>query len=164
MASTPETTPDLSPNDSDSGDEMQELIFANRGCCHFIPFFSCQRSNGSGSIWWERISKQSSEKEENWWAKGLKKLRDWSELVAGPRWKTFIRQFNKNRSYCCGPRIGKFQYDPVSYALNFDDGLGQNSHYSDADRVFRDFSSRYAAIPISAKSSMDLRRDAPSFA
>lgn len=88
----------------------------------------------------------------------FKKVREWSELVAGPKWKTFIRRCSKNR-----PKPGKFQYDPLSYALNFDEGHGQNGNLEDEDRVFRDFSSRYASIPMSAKSSMDLGKDGPTF-
>ncbi|KAF7148253.1 hypothetical protein RHSIM_Rhsim03G0043300 [Rhododendron simsii] len=43
----------------------------------------------------------------------------------------------------------------ISYTLNFDNWVGQNGHF--------DFSSRYAAIPVSTKSSMDLGRDALVF-
>ncbi|KAI8562207.1 hypothetical protein RHMOL_Rhmol03G0016700 [Rhododendron molle] len=43
----------------------------------------------------------------------------------------------------------------ISYAFNFDDGVGPNDHF--------DFSSRYAAIPVLAKLLMDLGRDAPVF-
>ncbi|KAL6955196.1 hypothetical protein U1Q18_012423 [Sarracenia purpurea var. burkii] len=156
----------LSPKDSDSDDETQEILFAQRGCCQWITLFASDRSSISGSICrWERISNASPDKKETWWSKGLiafKKLREWSELLAGPRWKNFIRRFNKNQFYG-GNKIGKFHYDPLSYALNFDDGL-RKSLRSDDERFFRDFSSRYAAIPTSAKSSMDLGRNAPLFA
>lgn len=84
------------------------------------------------------------------------KVREWSELVAGPKWKTFIRRFNKNRS-----KTNKFNYDPMSYSLNFDDGPGVNDQSED-DSLFRDFSSRFASIPVSAKSSMDLGEDSSS--
>ncbi|GAB4836629.1 hypothetical protein Ancab_001542 [Ancistrocladus abbreviatus] len=93
--------------------------------------------------------------EDRWWVRSWKKMREWSEIVAGPRWKTFIRRFRKNR------RQGNFGYDPLSYAMNFDEG--QTGNYWDEDYGFRDFSSRYAAIPASAKSSMDLGKDGPSF-
>lgn len=156
MESTAETT---SPNSDSDSDEMHDIMFAKRGCCHWhIPIFSCiGKSNTSGSSW-ERISSSSPEKEleakSGWWLSAFMKLREWSEVVAGPRWKTFIRRFNKNSRGCCGMKNGKFQYDALSYALNFDDGVGeQNVHF---DNVFRDFSSRYAAIPISTKSSINV--------
>ncbi|KAJ4960036.1 hypothetical protein NE237_019946 [Protea cynaroides] len=112
--------------------------------------------------WRNSNNKVAADNEEKWWSKGwiaILKIRELSEIMAGPRWKTFIRRFNKNNN----KGGGRFQYDPLSYALNFDEGTGHSDH-QDEDRVFRDFSFRFASIPISAKSSMDLGRDAPSFA
>ncbi|KAF5946458.1 hypothetical protein HYC85_016686 [Camellia sinensis] len=88
------------------------------------------------------------------------KVREWSEIVAGPRWKTFIRRFNRNKSG--GSKHANFQYDPLSYALNFDDGSAQIADLED-EYGFPNFSSRYAAIPMTAKSSMDFGKDAPAF-
>lgn len=85
----------------------------------------------------------------------FKKIKEWSELVAGPKWKTFIRQFKKKQS-----KQSKFQYDPESYSLNFDEGQALTD---DDDLFFRDFSSRYASVPISSKSSMDLGKVGLSF-
>ncbi|KAF7129962.1 hypothetical protein RHSIM_Rhsim10G0023200 [Rhododendron simsii] len=77
-------------------------------------------ASGPSSIFkWERISNSSLEEEES----VFKKLREWLELMAGLRWKTFIGQFNKTCGGCCEMRNDKlFQYDPLSYALNFDNG------------------------------------------
>ncbi|KAL5723651.1 hypothetical protein ACHQM5_007025 [Ranunculus cassubicifolius] len=153
--------------DQDLNDDIPDIIFAKRRCCFCIPCFRLERSTTVGSPWWERIG----ESEEKWWKKpwnAVLKVREWSEIMAGPKWKTFIRRFNK-KSGCGGGGIGgggrhgKFQYDPLSYSLNFDEGLAQSDYVEDDDHVFRDFSSRYAAIPNSAKSSMDLGKDAPSF-
>lgn len=82
----------------------------------------------------------------------LKKIKEWSELVAGPKWKTFIRRFKKKRS----SKQSRFKYDPASYSLNFDEGQG---YKEDDDLYLRDFSSRYAFVPGSSKSSMDLGKD-----
>jgi hypothetical protein len=93
------------------------------------------------------------------------KIREWSELVAGPRWKTFIRRFNRNARFGSGgpaARVGstRFQYDPLSYAMNFDEGHGASPEGDFTG--YRDFSTRFAILPGSAKSSMDLGgRDAP---
>lgn len=142
--------PEFSSTETDSDEEMQEeLAFANRrGCCFWLPCFG----SGQSDTIWERIS-TTPEKEDtsrwswDWWEKGLnalKKVREWSELVAGPKWKTFIRRFNKSRGLKGGAR---FQYDPVSYALNFDEGQGPNGLLvGDDDRFYRDFSSRFASI------------------
>ncbi|PIA62129.1 hypothetical protein AQUCO_00200257v1 [Aquilegia coerulea] len=162
-------------------DNMTEMVFHKRGCCFWIPCLGSDRSNklgGSPSPWWERIG--NAENEEKWWNKGWKavlKVREWSEIMAGPKWKTFIRRFNKKNGgggggggssgggsllSGGGGKQRKFQYDPLSYSLNFDEGPGHNGQ-SDEDYVFRDFSSRYATIPISAKTSMDLGKDGPTF-
>ncbi|CAI8609941.1 unnamed protein product [Vicia faba] len=104
------------------------------------------------SIWWERVRSASFSQShpttttttaDRWWSRGLKalkKLRAWSEIVAGPRWKTFIRKFNQHRSSRC--MANKYQYDPLSYALNFDEGQNEDSR----DDGFRNFSTRYAAV------------------
>lgn len=52
----------------------------------------------------------------------LMKVREVSEVVAGPKWKTFIRRiggyFRKNKT-----GRDQFRYDSESYALNFDGGF-----------------------------------------
>ncbi|GMY13401.1 stress induced [Fagus crenata] len=139
-------------------EDENELFFANRGCCMWMPCAGSERASTVGSAWWERI-RTADTNDDPWWARGWRKLRDWSELVAGPKWKTFIRRFNKNRF---NKMSSKYQYDPLSYALNFDDGPGQNSQL-DEDYLGRDFSCRFASIPASAKTSMDLGKDPPLF-
>ncbi|PIM99492.1 hypothetical protein CDL12_28012 [Handroanthus impetiginosus] len=143
----PSTAVESCGKDEDLSDDFEETAFFSRGCCYFWNF-PCCRSRKSD---WERIS--TSEKEQqgsadrSWWRKGInavKKVREWSELVAGPKWKTFIRRLNKTTGRS---KPGKFQYDPMSYSLNFDEGPGRGSQFED-DRIFRDFSSRYAEIPV----------------
>ncbi|TXG54631.1 hypothetical protein EZV62_019887 [Acer yangbiense] len=158
---------------TDRSDDHQEMEFFERGCCFWIPCIGSNRGGPVGSTWWHRIGTVESNSTESRWFQGWMKVREWSELVAGPKWKTFIRTFRKNRHFfaggCCGVGGGggvkrsKFQYDPLSYALNFDEGPGKNSHFIDEDLAARDFSSRYASLPASAKSSMDLGHDAAPF-
>lgn len=164
--------------DSESiGEERTNDLVANRCCSFCIPCVGSRRSSSVGLVWWERI-RSTQVREESFWFRGLqafKKLREWSEIVAGPKWKTFIRRFNRNRS---GAGIGgglsrhgsKFQYDPLSYALNFDEGLGQNNSL-DADEdhpLFRNFSTRYASVPshmpIKSSSALDSGKDMAVFA
>lgn len=154
--------PETSSHANDDED-VHDFLFANRGCCSWIPCLgSATGSSTIGSSWWERIKK--AESKDRWWTRGWKKFREWSELVARPKWKNFfIHRFNKNRTGLeSSERNAKFNYDPMSYALNFDEGLGQNNHL-DEDYLSRDFSCRYASIPASAKSSMDLGKDGPVF-
>ncbi|KAG2605281.1 uncharacterized protein LOC120671433 [Panicum virgatum] len=125
------------------------------------------RAEPASEEWWHRVGAASGRR--RWWRRGvdaLMKVREWSELVAGPRWKTFIRRLRLRRG---GPRHGagagggKLNYDPLSYALNFDDG-GGGPEGDDDYAGHLDFSARFVAPPpaASARSSMDLGgRDAP---
>lgn len=101
-------------------------------------------------------------------------MREWSEVVAGPRWKTYIRRFRRcggggrvgNSSGGCGCAMpnrssdqGKFRYDQLSYSLNFDDGK-ETGHFDD-EFPYRDYSMRFAApsLPVSTKCSIDFDSD-----
>ncbi|GAB2222810.1 hypothetical protein Droror1_Dr00016937 [Drosera rotundifolia] len=134
------------PADSADSDFLDTEFAHRRRCC-------C----------WFRPPSLASSSSDTWWSRGWRKLREWSEIVAGPRWKTFIRRFRKNK----GGERKKFGYDPLSYAMNFDEeGNGKNGDdgdWDDDDLGFRDFSSRYAVIPASAKSSFDWGRDGATF-
>lgn len=147
MVSTSHEIPENLINNND--DDLHEAAFSRRRCCFCLPCFGSKRSSTGDSIWWERIStgENKTPVEDPGYLRAWKRVREWSELVAGPRWKTFIRTFRKNWT---GPtRQSKYQYDPLSYALNFDDGSGQ----MDGNFIACDFSSRYAAVPASVKPS-----------
>ncbi|XP_047328553.1 uncharacterized protein LOC124932004 [Impatiens glandulifera] len=150
--------------ESNDETEMIDSISSNRrNYCFCIPCFKSNRSSTTGSNWWHRI--REAEQDERWWSKGItafKKVREWSEIVAGPRWKTFIRRFNRNKNGG-GGKHGKFNYDPLSYSLNFDEGTAATNGDSDEEYGFRNFSSRYASIPNTAKSSIDYGKDQPTF-
>lgn len=164
-SSLAQTSIDLSPRETDPlDDEVQEQFFTKRsGCCLWLPCFRSGPSSSTDSIWWERM-RTVAEKEDPWWFRGWKKVREWSELTAGPKWKTFIRRFNKSRHGTGGykPANVKFAYDPISYARNFDEGPRANGDL-DNDYLNHSFSCRFASVPASAKSSMDVGKDGPSF-
>lgn len=71
-----------------------------------------------------QLLNDDEDNEEPWWIKKMKKVREASELLAGPKWKNFIRKAGR---YCNIRKNNKhntqFQYDPESYALNFDSGF-----------------------------------------
>lgn len=129
-------------------DEADAAFFSRRGhrCCgcFWAPPWAASSSpspsprtrraeQGGDQEWWHRVGEggggAASSGRRRWWRRGvdaLMKVREWSELVAGPRWKTFIRRFRRS-----SPRHGaaggvggggKLNYDPLSYALNFDEG------------------------------------------
>ncbi|KDP45384.1 hypothetical protein JCGZ_09633 [Jatropha curcas] len=147
-----------------STQDIQERDFGEKRCCFWIPFLSEEPSRSSvGSVFWERInsiesSHTATNKEEPWWKRGWKKMKEWSEIVAGPKWKTLIRKIGRKRQSNSGKQgTGKFHYDPLSYALNFDEGPRENGHF-DEDLMGREFSSRYS-LPPSCKSSLDFDND-----
>ncbi|CAN4100480.1 unnamed protein product [Withania somnifera] len=120
-------------------------LFHKRRRCFYFPSFNStnQLTTYVNLDWWRRF-RHGAVNEGSVWTKGitaLKNLREWSEIVAGPRWKTFIRRFHRNKS---GSRNAKFQYDPLSYSLNFDEGRGNNGE-EEEELVLRNFSTRYAA-------------------
>ncbi|WZZ00515.1 hypothetical protein YC2023_072843 [Brassica napus] len=124
-----------------------------RRCCSCFPTF---RSRSSAYSSWGRIrtvDDNHSVDDPAWWKRAALKIREWSEIVAGPRWKTFIRRFNRD------PRRGrdwdaseKFQYDPLSYSLNFDDDDEDDEYVGLGG--FRSFSTRYASVPVSSGKSL----------
>ncbi|XVE84715.1 hypothetical protein DITRI_Ditri17bG0035600 [Diplodiscus trichospermus] len=156
-------------------------LLRNSRCCFCFPCFSSRRTPSTvGIAFWERIRTAQVQSDSSLWARSLRafqKVREWSEIVAGPRWKTFIRRFNRNKSGIGGEggRHGQFHYDPLSYALNFDEGPGQNGDFEDDNGFgdFRAFSTRYASVSGSEKmvlastttaSSLQAQKDVAVFA
>lgn len=154
--------------------ESSETLFRSRrrGCFCFPCFDRSQSPSASpavGVTWWQSqmtLTAEIAASGNSLWKRSVgavMKIREWSELVAGPRWKTFIRRFNRNRSGAgSGSKHANFQYDPLSYAMNFDEGPGHNGDSPEEgdDGYYygsRNFSSRYA------KGSMDLGKDGPTF-
>jgi len=150
-------TPDISPS-YDNNDDIHDLAFAKRRCC-WIPCLTTDpvpsSSGTAGPGFWQRIKPvDRTTSPESWWFRGWMRIRDCSELLAGPRWKTFLRRFNKKPGG--GTQYGRFQYDPSSYALNFDQGSRRRPE--DDDLMDRNFSSRYS-LPPSRKSSIDFDKE-----
>ncbi|XP_062233219.1 uncharacterized protein LOC133930567 [Phragmites australis] len=154
-------------------DDADGAFFSRRGhrCCgcFWAPAWrsSSPHARRAGAEWWHGVGEGSGggAARQRWWRRGvdaLMKVREWSELVAGPRWKTFIRRFRRHPRHGTGAGAGgKLNYDPLSYALNFDEGHCTSPEGGDY-RGYRDFSARFVAPLGSAKSSMDLGgRDAP---
>ncbi|OWM72852.1 uncharacterized protein LOC116197694 [Punica granatum] len=108
--------------------------------------------------WWSRGSyhnahrplldgDDSHHRHGQWWKAVKEKLmeaREFTEVVAGPKWKTFIRRvggyFGKNKK----AQRGQFGYDAESYALNFDGGFDREGEEDDA-LMYNIRSSRFTA-------------------
>ncbi|XP_006291910.2 uncharacterized protein LOC17886946 [Capsella rubella] len=128
---------DLEPETTTS-----DPLVGESSCGSCLPGF---RANAAKSSWWQRIH-SNHHHEPRWWVRAFLKIREWSEVVAGPRWKTFIRRFNRDRRQGRDwDDAAKFRYDPLSYNLSFED------EYKDDEAGFgglRSFSMRYASVPV----------------
>ncbi|XP_020240625.1 uncharacterized protein LOC109819329 [Cajanus cajan] len=153
----------IEPDTTGSGEDRSNSRLANTRCTFCFP--CCFGSRHSVDFaWWERVQAQPPTESPGGrlWSRGVMafmKVREWSELAAGPRWKTFIRRFNRSRSGSNRHAPGKYQYDPLSYALNFDEG--HNGEFDDDSfSPLRNFSTRYATPPpfksVSADSNQDV--------
>ncbi|CAI0388668.1 unnamed protein product [Linum tenue] len=130
-------------------DQEEENSSAFSGCNCFGSLFSrwgtksassesnsylLMQNRGGGKTGEDENQQQKTEP-SSWVMNQMKKLKEVSEMVAGPKWKNFIRQ--KQR------RNQKFTYNAESYALNFDCGLDEEEY----DYV-PGFSQRFAAVPV----------------
>ncbi|GAB2221183.1 hypothetical protein Droror1_Dr00012352 [Drosera rotundifolia] len=133
-------------------DDAATFLSSPRFCCFQNPFTFPHHT--SSSSFCDRI--RVAEAERKWWAApvtALRRLREWSEIVAGPRWKTFIRRFNR-RGARQGIPTGNFGYDPLSYSLNFDEGVAAMSNgdgeVEEEIGYYPDFMSRYGSVKSTA--------------
>ncbi|KAL2327375.1 hypothetical protein Fmac_020802 [Flemingia macrophylla] len=74
---------------------------------------------------------------DSWVSCKLRTMKEFSEVIAGPKWKTFIRKIS---GYGRKQQKNRFQYDEHSYALNFNSGAE-----SEDDDMPPSFSARYIA-------------------
>ncbi|KAE8698449.1 hypothetical protein F3Y22_tig00110597pilonHSYRG00224 [Hibiscus syriacus] len=110
----PQEKPETWPLRDDEYTQDSEDAYPSSGCgC--IGGLCGWRRNSNGYM----VQAQAEEvRSESWLKRKAKKLKEISEVLAGPRWKNFIRRFspygiNKKRR-------SQFHYDPQSYQLNFD--------------------------------------------
>jgi|UniRef100_A0A2N9FWW3 hypothetical protein len=120
----------------DMNDDYNEEADSGCGCgCLRLLGFKQRQSNDNESKY---LLQQKGEHRETWWVEKLNKVKEVTEVLAGPKWKTFIRKisgFGINKK-----QKKRFQYDSQSYALNFDTGFDREE-----DGLVLDFTSRYAA-------------------
>ncbi|XP_058759615.1 uncharacterized protein LOC131632912 [Vicia villosa] len=110
------------------------------GCgCGFFRVFT--------SEWWRRHDEEDKHLldersegirgEDTWMMEKLKKMKETSEVMAGPKWKTFIRKIS---GYGRKQQRNRFQYDEHSYALNFNSG----AQSEDEEYLPPSFSTRFS--------------------
>ncbi|RDX74086.1 hypothetical protein CR513_46207, partial [Mucuna pruriens] len=92
--------------------------------------------------WWQGDDEEGKElleqkgDGESWVVRKLRKAKEVSEVIAGPKWKTFLRKIS-----WYGKKRKRFQYDEQSYALNFNSG----AQSEDEEAMIHSFSARFAA-------------------
>ncbi|RDX58609.1 hypothetical protein CR513_62061, partial [Mucuna pruriens] len=143
------TLPAANTNAAADADDDAQIAFTKRRCMSFccMPSFPSQTT----SWWWEDL--RSPTCKERWWFRRWKTAREWSEISAAPKWRTFIRRFKNNNIN--KRHRGSFRYDPLSYALNFDDG----SAAVDDGCGYKGFSARFASVPPPPKAAADSCED-----
>ena len=128
--------------DRDDGNE-EGVSGGGCGCgCFRLLRIGWRKSNEKESKY---LLQQKTEHRETW----LNKIKQASEVLGGPKWKNFIRKIGgyvdfKNRK----KQRNGFQYDPRSYALNFDNGFNreeEEEEEEEEDLVGHDFTSKFAA-------------------
>ncbi|KAG4991049.1 hypothetical protein AAZX31_09G089200 [Glycine max] len=119
---------------------------------HKEDFYEHQEPSGCGygcfrGFGWSWCSRRGSEegkglveqKGDSRLSYKLRKIKEFSEVIAGPKWKTFIRKisgYGRKQQQ----QKNRFQYDEHSYALNFNSGA-----QSEDDDMPPSFSARFSA-------------------
>ncbi|KAI3694835.1 hypothetical protein L1987_77816 [Smallanthus sonchifolius] len=136
------TTPIIMEHDQEGKDTYyDDDAVPSGGCFRLFCCFDNHRHHHDGETAGFLYQNHSGDliNQDTWLMRRAKSVKEYSELVAGPKWKNFIRRFSrktKTRSNANTP----FQYDPQSYALNFNDG----GNREDDDLLPRSFSTRFA--------------------
>lgn len=126
-------------------EDFEEAGASGNGCgCGCFRVFSLKWWRGQGH---EEEGKRLLEQKggegrgggggETWVMDKLREVKEASEVIAGPKWKTFIRKIS---GYGKKQQRKRFQYDEHSYALNFNSGA-----QSEDEDMPPSFSARFSA-------------------
>ncbi|KAG2700253.1 hypothetical protein I3843_07G222000 [Carya illinoinensis] len=106
------------------------------GCFRRLCFGWCPDNNVTRT---HLVLQQHGERRENWVANKPRQVRQFSEVLGGPKWKNFIRFFSLRAGI--NKKMGnQYRYDLQSYTLNFDDGINKEE-----DCAYPDVMARYTA-------------------
>ncbi|XP_022997532.1 uncharacterized protein LOC111492425 [Cucurbita maxima] len=110
--------PDRIEEGNDRDLDLDEVGVSYSSCGCFFGFGS--RLSRSSSVRCRYLLlRENEEVKQSWMMKKVKRFKDIIKAMAGRKWRSFINGIvNKRRSV-------RFQYDPRSYALNFDEGMGE---------------------------------------
>eukprot|EP01018_Ginkgo_biloba_P039965 Gb_19812 [translate_table: standard] len=107
---------------------------------------TCFQGMNRRSISMENSTSHEEDEDQIWWQKGwsknVNKAREWSVTIIDEtanccggkaKWKHIVRRTKNNGKtsiYNINSKPARFQYDPHSYALNFDQGSPAKAEYS----------------------------------
>ncbi|XP_014499011.1 uncharacterized protein LOC106760094 [Vigna radiata var. radiata] len=97
----------------------------------------CEYGCFRGFGWCRGGREEEDKKGDSWVSCKLRNIKEFTEVIAGPKWKTFIRKLS---GYGKKQQKNRFQYDEHSYALNFNSGA-----QSEDDDMPPTFSARFTA-------------------
>lgn len=121
------------------GNDIPDDETSSLSCFRLFCCFDTHDSESAGFLYQQPSGDLINQ--DTWIMKRVKSVKEYSELVAGPKWKNFIRRFSKKPKWKNSSNTTPFQYDPQSYALNFNDG---SNYKEDDDLLPRSFSTRFA--------------------
>ncbi|KAK7347163.1 hypothetical protein VNO80_21690 [Phaseolus coccineus] len=122
----------------DREEDFDEASNSGCGCGCFRGFDLKKWWGGSDEEDKGLLDEQRGER-ESWVVEKLRKAKEASEVIAGPKWKTFIRKISGYGKKMKQQR-NRFQYDEQSYNLNFNSGA-----QSEDEAMPYSFSARFAA-------------------
>ncbi|KAL9314432.1 hypothetical protein ACSQ67_019884 [Phaseolus vulgaris] len=113
--------------------DHQEPTGCRYGCFRGFGLSWCGRR--------EQVNGSVEQRGDSWVICKLRNMKEFTEVIAGPKWKTFIRKIS---GYGRKQQKNRFQYDEHSYALNFNSGA-----QSEDDDMPPSFSARFS-VPFPA--------------
>ncbi|XP_075473851.1 uncharacterized protein LOC142504891 [Primulina tabacum] len=124
------------------GGDNHEPEAAGCGCFRRFCFGWDDEGPSSHNYLLRETAPGSALQKESWVVEKFKKLREFSEMVAGPKWKNLVRKIGK----FCNPKKSnkettdqQFRYSPQSYAMNFAGG-----EEDEDGQLLHSFSTRFA--------------------
>ncbi|KAA0064905.1 stress induced protein [Cucumis melo var. makuwa] len=103
-------------------EEVGGFSYSSCGC--FFGFGSRLSRVRGGYLPLQSNRKSEEVKQQSWMMRKVKRLNEIIKAMAGRKWRSLINGIiNKRRSV-------RFQYDPRSYALNFDEGMEEEGRRS----------------------------------
>ncbi|XP_022131993.1 uncharacterized protein LOC111004972 [Momordica charantia] len=103
-------------------DDDREVGVSSYSSCGCFFGFGSRQARSSDGVRCRYLPLQPHEDQvkQSWMMKKVKRFKEIIKAVAGRKWRSFISGIiSKKRSV-------RFQYDPRSYALNFDEGSGED--------------------------------------